>query len=185
MDEYYTLPKQEVHLPDVPDGRILDLGGGGEGIVGLLKGGQVVAIDPNRRELEETTNESLKIVMDACDLKFLDGSFDVVTSFFTMMYIPKDKWGKVFSEARRVLKEGGEFLIWDASFHIPESVDKEISVILLDVKLPDGRSVETGYGCRIHDQDLENFLDLAGGEKFEVIETARTGNSFFLRLKRA
>ena len=32
---------------------ILDIGGGGEGIIGKLKGEQVVAIDPNKRELEE------------------------------------------------------------------------------------------------------------------------------------
>ncbi|UCC20818.1 MAG: hypothetical protein JSV62_05935, partial [Promethearchaeota archaeon] len=45
------------------EGRVLDLGGGGEGIIGQLKGEQVVAIDPNKKELEEAkSTKDLKIV---------------------------------------------------------------------------------------------------------------------------
>ena len=58
----------------------------GEGIIGNLNGNQVVAIDKNERELKETQNEALKIVMDATELKFLSQSFDVCTSFFSLMY---------------------------------------------------------------------------------------------------
>jgi len=43
----------------------LDIGGGGEGVIGQMKGKQVIAIDPNRRELEEAADGPLKIVMDA------------------------------------------------------------------------------------------------------------------------
>jgi len=52
------------------NGLILDVGGGGEGIIGKLNGKQVVAIDTRERELMETRNEALKVVMDAADLKF-------------------------------------------------------------------------------------------------------------------
>jgi hypothetical protein len=48
-------------------GFILDIGGGGEGIIGKLNGTQVVAIDTSERELAETKNEALKVVMDATD----------------------------------------------------------------------------------------------------------------------
>src|SRR5690242_15141575 len=42
----YTFEKQELDVADFPaEGWILDLGGGGEGIIGRLKGSQVVAID--------------------------------------------------------------------------------------------------------------------------------------------
>lgn len=34
-------------------GYILDIGGGGEGIIGRLKGKSVIAIDPNKSELQE------------------------------------------------------------------------------------------------------------------------------------
>jgi len=80
-------------------GRILDIGGGGEGVIGQFKGEQVVAIDPNRSELEEAkSTKDLKIVMDAKDLQFLDNTFDTVTAFFTMMYIPIADHKKVFEE---------------------------------------------------------------------------------------
>ena len=57
----------EMH-PIETDGFILDIGGGGEGIISRLNGRQVVAIDPSSSELEETKNEGLKVVMDATDL---------------------------------------------------------------------------------------------------------------------
>jgi len=41
------------------DGFILEIGGGGEGIIGGLKGKQVIAIDRNEEKLEETKNEAL------------------------------------------------------------------------------------------------------------------------------
>jgi DUF917 family protein len=46
-------------------GLILDVGGGGEGIIGRLNGKQVVAIDTREGELVDTLNEALKTVMDA------------------------------------------------------------------------------------------------------------------------
>jgi ubiquinone/menaquinone biosynthesis C-methylase UbiE len=183
--EYYSLPDNRVELPEInTEGRILDIGGGGKGIIGLLKGDRVVSIDPNRRELEETSNDSLLILMDACDLKFLDETFEVVTSFFTLMYIPGEKWNTVFVEVHRVLKDGGEFWIWDASFHVPPTVKENICVIPLKVAFPDGRIVETGYGCKIHEQDLEDFEDLARGNGFEILESSRAGDSFFLKLRK-
>lgn len=41
---FYYLPHSEVNVPDFPaEGFILDVGGGGEGVIGRVKGGQVVA----------------------------------------------------------------------------------------------------------------------------------------------
>jgi hypothetical protein len=51
--------------PMETQGWILDIGGGGEGIVGQLNGRQVVAIDTSQEALEETQNDVLKAVMDA------------------------------------------------------------------------------------------------------------------------
>ena len=100
--------------PIETDGLILDIGGGGEGIIGKLNGKQVIAVDTSERELQETVSESLKVVMDATDLKFLPKSFDVCTAFFSLMYIPKNKHLEVFKEVHRVLKDNGRFLLWDA-----------------------------------------------------------------------
>ena len=44
---------QHINMSDVElSGRILDIGGGGEGIIGLLKGERVVAIDRREAELK-------------------------------------------------------------------------------------------------------------------------------------
>lgn len=77
-----------------------------------MNGNQVIAIDTNEKELKETRNEALKVVMDAADLKFLPKSFDICTAFFSLMYIPKSTHQKVFEEVFRILKDNGAFLIW-------------------------------------------------------------------------
>ena len=109
----YVVENQKVTIENEISGeRILDIGGGGEGIIGLCFGNRVVAIDPRKDELEESPDGPLKIVMDASKLSFIENSFDAVTSFFTLMYIDKDNHEQIFSEIYRVLKNDGEFILW-------------------------------------------------------------------------
>src|SRR5450759_5315691 len=70
----FTYEQQELQVPDFPaaNGWILDIGGGGEGIIGRIKGSQVVAIDLYSWGMNRTPRGPLKLVMDATDLKFLD-----------------------------------------------------------------------------------------------------------------
>ena len=87
-ERIHRYERQDVVLDDFQaSGYVLDIGGGGEGIIGLLKPAQVVAIDLSARELAQAPPGPLKIVMDATDLKFLDGTFGTATSFFTLMYM--------------------------------------------------------------------------------------------------
>ena len=67
-------------------GMILDIGGGGEGVIGKLMGEKVIAIDFKKEELLEAAEGPLKIIMDARELKFLNESFQTVTAFFSFMY---------------------------------------------------------------------------------------------------
>jgi ubiquinone/menaquinone biosynthesis C-methylase UbiE len=161
---------------------ILDIGGGGEGIIGRLNGRNVVAIDTRIEELEETKNDSLKIVMDATDLKFLPSSFDVVTSFFTLMYIKNDNHLKVFKEINRVLKNEGNFYIWDVRIP-PKNMDKKVFVLPLEILLP-GDKVETGYGIgwENKEQDLQHFKELAGRAGFDIVDEWTREELFYLRL---
>jgi ubiquinone/menaquinone biosynthesis C-methylase UbiE len=85
-----------------------------------MNGNQVVAIDTSEKELMETHNDALKVVIDEADLRFLPKSFDVCTAFFSLMYIPESMHQEVFEEVFRVLKGNGRFLIWDV--RIPENV---------------------------------------------------------------
>jgi len=146
-DRYFIYEQQTVTVDDFKtSGRVLDIGGGGEGIIGILKGEQIVAIDLRARELKHAPDGPLKIVMDARDMQFLDETFGTATAFFSLMYLksPPD-YQKVFHEVYRVLKPGGRFFIWDASVSRPAETDKPSYVILLRVLVRD-QEIETGYG---------------------------------------
>lgn len=176
----------EVALPDFPaQGLILDIGGGGEGVIGQLKGKQVVAIDLLKRELEEAPGEPLlKIVMDARDLKFLDGVFPTATVFFTFMYIDPAGHAKVLSEIHRVLAPGGRVFIWDVIF--PKKTDPGQLYVMypLTVKLP-AKEIRTGYGVKIvEDQGLDHFVGLAQAAGFEIVAQKAEAGWFSLELKK-
>ena len=181
------LEDQEIRVDDFDaPGLILDVGGGGEGIIGRLKGRQVVAIDTRRGELEKAPPGPLKIVMDARELKFLDGTFDTATAFFTLMYIrEKADLEQVFSELFRVLRYGGHFLIWDAV--IPRRFDpvKETVAFRLKVRLPD-QEVSTGYGTKWPDEERNPayYVGLAEATDFVVRPGWRRNRMWFLELRK-
>jgi SAM-dependent methyltransferase len=161
--EMHWFENQEVQLDDFEaEGAILAIGGGGEGVIGQLKGRQVVAIDINKRELEEASAGPLKIVMDARDLKFLDSSFNTAAAFFTLMYIGTGDHQKVFEEVFRVLAPGGRFLIWDLSFPRRPSPEKKYGAVRLRITLPD-KEISTGYAVPWPEnvQDLSYYSRLA------------------------
>jgi ubiquinone/menaquinone biosynthesis C-methylase UbiE len=183
----FTMEQQIVVLEDIDDeGHVLDIGGGGEGIIGRLRGNRVIAIDPDRRELEEAPDGPVKIVMNATDLKFLDGVFHVVTSFFTLMYIAAELHDNVFKEAYRVLVPGGKFLIWDVEFPRRTDPVKDIITFPLTVKLPDDE-ISTGYGVRWPEdgRDIYYFIETAKKSGFEVSQRKKTGHLIYLELRKS
>jgi len=173
---------QSIELdPIETDGLILDIGGGGAGIIGKLNGKKVVAIDTVEKELEETQNDALKIVMDATGLKFLPRSFTVCTAFFSLMYIPADQHLRVFREAYRVLKGEGRFLLWDVK--IPKRLSGyRAFVVHLKVRLP-SKEVETGYGTSWDKvQNIEYFKELARKTGFKVMKEWSKDEIFHLEM---
>jgi ubiquinone/menaquinone biosynthesis C-methylase UbiE len=186
---YYFTHPQEINLNDYQfNGRILDIGGGGEGIIGQFKGSNVVSIDFRKSELDEALEagdiESLKIIMDAKDLKFLDSTFDTITAFFSIMYMPKNDHKTIFKEVFRVLKEGGEFLIWDPI--IPKKKDKknELFAILMKVQVKN-KEIITGYGTRWNkEQDISYFIELTQKIGFKAVNQKAAEEYFFLRLQK-
>ncbi|UCE21095.1 MAG: class I SAM-dependent methyltransferase [Candidatus Aminicenantes bacterium] len=178
--------RQTVTVEDFSaEGFILDIGGGGEGVIGQLKGQQVIAIDISKRELEEAPPGPLKIVMDARDLKFLDNTFNTATVFYTFMYIASSDHQKVFEELQRVLTPGGRLLIWDVIF--PERTDKtkNTALFLFTFKLPD-REIGTGYGVRRPEgeQGLAHFIELAKKTGFKIVSYKEKDQSFFLEVEK-
>jgi SAM-dependent methyltransferase len=177
---------QVVEVPDFQaSGYILDIGGGGEGVIGQLKPAQVVAIDLIPRELAEAPPGPLKIVMDARELKFLDGTFQTATAFFSLMYMEAAEHPKVLAEIHRVLAPGGRLLIWDGT--VPAQYgEKKWAMFRLHIRLP-AAEIKTGYGVKLGEtvHDAAYYARLAEGASFTVSQQQENGRMFYLELRKA
>ncbi len=123
-------------------GTILDIGGGGEGVIGRRYGRQVTAIDNRQEELEEAPDGFEKRLMDARALAFPDGSFDQVTFFYSLMFMGEDTRRQALAEAARVVRPGGGLHLWDAV--IPEDAPQPFLTVVT-ARLPD-ETISTTYG---------------------------------------
>ena len=184
-EKYFILDSQEIVLTDFEaEGYTLDIGGGGEGIIGRLKGDRVIAIDVSDDELKEAPEGPLKIVMDARDLKFQDKSFNTVTAFFSLMYFKqKVDVEKVFQEVHRILCSGGVFYLWDVE--IPERPDTDKEIFLVHLHIPVGGDiVETAYGQRWPDgpRGIGYYETLANEAGLKSTHLDRIGSLFHLQL---
>ncbi len=157
------------------DGLILDIGGGGEGVIAQLYPGQVIAIDNRLDELEEAPSQAVKIVMDAREMSFTDSCLDNVTAFYSFMYISEEDHGKVLSEIKRVLKSKGQFHIWDTEI-------KEANPFLadLDISIQD-YSIHTTYGIYKDEasQDAEYFKQIISDLGLTLINESNESGHFY------
>lgn len=158
MDEPYTIQLAKACTIDLRDinlpSPILDIGGGGEGIISLAHPDSfVIAIDRLEEELLESQGEGVKLVMDACDMSFVDGSFSSVTLFFSLMYMDKRTRERVLRECKRVLKTGGTLHIWDAVIPEKKEGDHEVYAIPVTVVLK-SQEVSTTYGISWSGQEM-------------------------------
>ena len=186
-ERYYVYEKETVVVEDFDAvGHILDIGGGGEGIIGLLKGEQVLAVDIRKGELEEAPDGPLKLVADARELPLLDHAFGTATAFYSLMYLKtREDLARVLAEAFRVLRPGGRLLLWESTIDRPRETDKDLYVLLFRVFVNE-REINTGYGqpwpSEPHDSAF--FVALAEQAGFALASKREAGSQFFLEFRR-
>lgn len=167
-------------LPRTFTGPILDLGGGGEGIIGRIYRQQAVAIDNRQEELDEAPDGPKKLLMDAAALTFEDASFQHVTAFFSFMYMPHSVQAQAIAQAARVLCPSGMLHIWDAEIN---SAFPEPFLMELDIDAA-GTPIHTTYGIVKEDaaQDAEYFLHLCQNSWLKLTERQEHDGWFYLCL---
>ena len=175
----YLFRKQKIVIEEIPSGKIIDIGGGGEGIIAQIGGENVTAIDKRESEIKEARSKAPTAtwrVADARNLPFDNSSFDNATAFFSLMYMEPPVKEEVISEVYRLLPPGGEFWIWDAI--IPK---KGIFVIMLSIRLPNGKKIRTGYGAKDCNQTHEFISGLLRKTGFDVKEKGFNKSWFFIK----
>jgi ubiquinone/menaquinone biosynthesis C-methylase UbiE len=173
-------PKQHILIQEIPKGRVLDIGGGGEGVIAQAGGSGVVAIDKQISEIHEAREQAPDtpwMVADATELPYQSSCFDNATAFFSCMYMPDKVKENVFRETRRVLKKGGEFWIWDVHM-APKS---KVFAIRLQVDLHDMHTVNTVYGVKAKDQSAASIRSLLQEAGFESEVITNRKHWFFIK----
>ena len=162
-------------------GSILDVGGGGEGIIGRRYGSAVTVIDHCQEELDEAPRSCRKLRMDASSLAFADASFENVTFFYSLMYMNRPVQKAALSEAVRVLKPGGRLLLWDCEI---TSAYPEPFLAELDIRWAQER-ICTTYGIVKSDpQSMEDFLTLCRKNGLMLLKKKNGGGHFYLEFRK-
>ena len=162
-------------------GSILDVGGGGEGVIGHRYGSAVTVIDNCQEELDEVACPCRKLLMDASSLSFADASFDNVTFFYSLMYMNRPVQKAALAEAVRVLKPGGRLLLWDCEI---TSAYPEPFLTELDIRWAQER-ICTTYGIVKPDpQSMEDFLNLCRGNGLTLLKKKNGGGHFYLEFRK-
>lgn len=178
----YLFRKQKVVIEEIPAGKIIDIGGGGEGIIAQIGAERVTAVDKLEAEIKHAQTKAPKAiwqVADARELPFDNETFDNATIFFSLMYMKQTVKEEVISEVFRVLPKGGEFWIWDAN------IQKEgIFVIMLKITLPNGKIIRTGYGSKGCTQSPELISEILQKNGFHVKEISTNKQWFFLKAQK-
>ncbi len=199
-----TVEKMYSLLTDIPaNARVLDLGSGFGGATRFLagKGHQITCVDVsaennriNRQLNEEQGLDAITILEDDFEaLSLPDETFDVVWSQEAICH--SESLDKVFSEAFRVLKPGGEFVLGNTccSESIPEDVLQKLNqrnpmalqTINLHSKLATSLGFQESTCMDMSDQlslHYRKMLQEVGAK--ESVMVARDGQDYFDRMTR-
>lgn len=183
----FDFPQLKISLDNYSfTGPVLDVGGGGEGVIGQAAGRDVVAIDWRMDELLETPDGPRKVMMDARRLGFTVEQFPTLTAYFSMMYIPKiEDQLAVFTEAQRVLQPGGIFHVWDVTLPVVPPEGTDYFVVYLRYKVG-GKERGTGYGMRWPGgrRDAAHYIALAEQAGLTCLQSQALEHCFYLQFRK-
>jgi ubiquinone/menaquinone biosynthesis C-methylase UbiE len=179
----FAKPKQHVVIQEMPPGSVIDIGGGGAGVIGQAGGARVVAIDRRGSEIHEARGKAAHatwMVADATRLPCKNHCLDSATAFFSCMYMSRDVTREAFREAGRALKKGGEFWIWDAHM-VPRG---GVFAIRLQVDIGDQRTINTTYGVGAKEQSAVGIAGLLREAGFEPEVATKQRHWFLIKAKK-
>ena len=167
------------------DGPILDIGGGGEGLVSRIERDKVCVLDLRMSEIREAQihgHSANWFVADGRNLCFNDEVFDIVTMWFSLGYMRDWETKRaVLEEAYRVLKMDGRLSI--LASHIPKTGASLI--FWATFTFPDGVLSKTGYGVKGgQNQTLHRILELVTNVGFDRHQYEDHGDWFKLVSKK-
>ena len=170
-----------ISLKHTLHGRILDVGGGGEGVIGRLYPKQVVAIDKDEGELMDAPGDFERLRMDATKLTFPDASFDAATFFYSLMFMTAGEQCAALTEAVRVLRPGGRLCIWDCAFDraYPEPFSVNLTINL------DGEILHTTYGiCKLDGQSMAQIAEICRVLHLRPLRAEKSNAHFYLEFEK-
>lgn len=143
----FETPLQEIAFRRLPgSGLVLDLGGGGEGIVSRIEGSRVCAVDVNLNEIREAQiygSSPQWLAGSGESLPFRKEVFEAAAIWFSLEYMTKWEMKRAaIQEAFRVLKRKGTLSVMSSKVVCRE----ERFLLMLRYTLPDGGVYESGYG---------------------------------------
>lgn len=152
-----------------PEAPILDIGGGGAGVIGQLFKHNVTAVDIRQNELDESPKGPIKVCADARELPFEDKSFSSTTAFYFLMYLNPSDYKKVIHEVYRTLKPKASFYIWDTCIPTNRNSKKTLFAIPIRVFMPK-KTIYTAYGVNWnnHFLDFDLLIKILEEVGFEI-----------------
>jgi len=178
--QVFEPPSQKIKLGQIwKKGLIIDLGGGGEGLVSRIEGARVCAVDIRMDEIREARIHNPPSNWFACDgsqLCFHSSTFDAATLWFSLGYMKEwDTKKGVLREVYRVLNHGGIISIKAITIDCEE----ERLVFRADYTLPDGTLSRTGYGLKgQQNQTIETVAKLVCEVGFQLVQCHDYGHWF-------
>ncbi len=185
-ESIFRPPIQKVCLNSIDvGGLILDVGGGGEGLVARIGGDKVCAVDINLDKIREARIHKESANWFNCDgrnLCFKSKVFDMATLWFALGYMRTWQMKEsVLREVYRVLKDEALLSIWACRVDCEEAA----AIIRTDISFPNGTTSRFGFGLvGQQDQTLETVSMLLESVGFTVERILNQDYVFYVSCKK-